>query len=60
MKCEDLYSIEIRDLSKEETWLVASLNQVRSLAEVEEYLINYYNNLFDLAAYESQLKLDVL
>lgn len=41
---------------KDDTLLVSLFKEFKSLEEVEEYLVNYYNKLFDLAAYESQLK----
>lgn len=50
------FSVSIRDLMKDDTLLVSLFKEFKSLEEVEEYLVNYYNKLFDLAAYESQLK----
>lgn len=50
------FSVSIRDLMKDDTLLVSLFKEFKSLEEVEEYLVNYHNKLFDLAAYESQLK----
>lgn len=50
------FSVSIRDLMKDDTFLVSLFKQFKSLKEIEEYLVNYYNKLVDLAAYESQLK----
>lgn len=53
---DGMFSMSIRDLMKDDTLLVQLFKEFKSLEEVEEYWVNYYNKLFDLAAYESQLK----
>lgn len=53
---DGMFSVNIRDLMKEDEILATIFHSFKSLDEVEEYLTKYYNKLVDFAAYESQLK----
>lgn len=53
---DGMFSVDIRDLMKEDKLLVSVFHMFKSPEEVEEYLVNCYNKLVDLTDYESQLK----
>lgn len=49
------YSLDIRDLMKEDNLIEQNYRMFKTIEEVEEYLTNYANKAFELASYASQL-----
>lgn len=49
------YSLDIRDLMKEDNLIEQNYRMFNTIEEVEEYLTNYANKAFELASYASQL-----
>lgn len=49
------YSLDIRNLMKEDNLIEQNYRMFKTIEEVEEYLTNYSNKAFELASYASQL-----
>ena len=49
------YSLDIRDLMKEDNLIEQNYRMFKTIEEVEEYLTNYANKAFELASYANQL-----